>query len=415
MATISVKLRASSIAGKAGTVYYQVTHKRVIRQITTDIHILPEDWDGKQQCLKQQTSGQQTDGRPTSGQPASSAALHSRIQGDITRLRRIVRELDASGEPYTAEEIVRRFRKPEHTVMMLAFMQEQIDLLRQCNRLGTAQNYGYAMRRFARFLGGDIPIAAVTGQLIERFNADLSQHGMVRNTVSFYMRILRSVYNKAVRNGLVEQTAPFKNVYTGIDRTRKRAVGESVIARFIGLDLSRSAPLALARDLFLFSFYTRGMSFVDMAYLRREHIRDGRIRYVRRKTGQEIVIRVEPEMQRIIERYACGEHPYVFPILKSENPEKAYAEYRIALSYYNRLLKRLCTLAGVPQRLSFYTARHSWATAARNHQVPVSVISAGMGHTSERTTQIYLTMLENSLIDNANRGILESLRCVVSL
>ena len=400
MATIRVKLRASSIAGKAGTVYYQVTHKRVIRQITTDIHILPEDWDGKQQGLKQ---------------PEANAALHSRIQGDITRLRRIVLDLDASGVPYTAEEVVRRFCKPDHTATILAFMQEQIDLLRLCNRLGTAQNYINTMHRFARFLGRDIPIASVTEQLIERFNASLLQCGVVRNTVSFYMRILRSVYNKAVRNGLVEQTAPFKNVYTGIDRTRKRAVGENVIARFIGLDLSRSAPLALARDLFLFSFYTRGMAFVDMAYLRREHIRDGRIRYVRRKTGQEIVIRVEPEMQRIIERYACGEHPYVFPILKSENPEKAYAEYRIALSYYNRLLKRLCMLAGVPQRLSFYTARHSWATAARNHQVPVSVISAGMGHTSERTTQIYLTMLENSLIDNANKGILESLRCVVSL
>lgn len=400
MATIKVKLRASSIAGKAGTVYYQVTHKRVIRQITTDIHILPEDWDGKQQGLKQ---------------PEADAALQSRIQGDTALLRRIVRELDVSEVPYTAEEVVRRFRKPDRTVMILAFMQEQIDLLRLCNRLGTAQNYTNAMRRFARFLGGDIPIAAVTEELIERFNADLSQHGMVRNTVSFYMRILRSVYNKAVRNGLAEQTAPFKNVYTGIDRTRKRAVGENVIARFIGLDLSRSAPLSLTRDLFLFSFYTRGMAFVDMAYLRREHIRDGRIRYVRRKTGQEIVIRVEPEMQRIIERYADGERPYVFPILNSENPEKAYAEYRIALSYYNRLLKRLCNMTDISQQLSFYTARHSWATAARNHQVPVSVISAGMGHTSERTTQIYLTLLENSLIDNANKGILESLRCTLSM
>lgn len=400
MATIRVKLRASSIAGKAGTVYYQVTHKRVIRQITTDIHILPEDWDGKQQGLKQ---------------PEANAAPHSRIQGDIIRLRRIVLDLDASGVSYTAEEVVRRFCKPDHNVMMLAFMQEQIDLLRLCNRLGTAQNYTNTMHRFARFLGRDIPIASVTEQLIERFNAGLLQCGVVRNTVSFYMRILRSVYNKAVHNGLVEQTAPFRNVYTGIDRTHKRAVGENVIARFIGLDLSRSAPLSLARDLFLFSFYTRGMAFVDMAYLRREHIRDGRIRYVRRKTGQEIVIRMEPEMQRIIERYACGEHPYVFPILNSENPGEAYAEYRTALTYYNRLLKKLCTLAGIPQRLSFYTARHSWATAARNHQVPVSVISAGMGHTSERTTQIYLTMLENSLIDNANRGILKSLRCTLSL
>ena len=176
-----MKLRASSIAGKAGTVYYQVTHRRIVRQISTDIHILPEDWDGKQQCLKE---------------PAD-AARQSRIQGDMTLLRRVIKELDASEVPYTAEEIVQRFRKPDRTVMILAFMQEQIDLLRLCNRLGTAQNYGYAMRRFARFLGGDIPIAAVTEPLIERFNAELSQRGMVRNTVSFYMRILRSVYNKA--------------------------------------------------------------------------------------------------------------------------------------------------------------------------------------------------------------------------
>ena len=400
MATIKVKLRASSITSKAGTVYYQVTHRRVIRQITTGIHILPEDWNRKQQCLKQ---------------PEADAALHSRIQGDMTLLRRIIKDLDASGMPYTAEEVVRRFRKPDHTATILAFMQEQIDMLRLCNRLGTAQNYANTMHRLARFLGGDIPIAEVTEQLIERFNASLLQCGVVRNTVSFYMRILRSVYNKAVRNGLVEQTSPFRNVYTGIDRTRKRAVGENVIARFVGLDLSRSAPLSLTRDLFLFSFYTRGMTFVDMAYLRRDNIRDGRIRYVRRKTGQEIVVRVEPEMQRIIERYADGERPYVFPILKGENPEKIYAEYRIAASYHNRLLKRLCTLADVPQRLSFYTARHSWATVARDHQVPVSVISAGMGHTSERTTRIYLAMLENSVIDNANKGILESLRCVVSL
>ena len=400
MATIKVKLRASSVAGKAGTIYYLVTHRRIVRQISTNIHILPEDWNEERQCLEQ---------------PKADAVLQSRIRGDMIRLWRIVRDLDASGVPYTADDIARRFCKPDRTVTILAFMQEQIDLLRLGNRLGTASNYEYTMRRFARFLGGDIPIASVTEQLIERFNADLLQCGVVRNTVSFYMRILRSVYNKAVRKGLAEPTAPFRNVYTGIARTHKRAVGEQVIARFVGLNIPQPSPLALTRDLFLFSFYTRGMAFVDMAYLRHVNICDGMICYVRRKTKQEIMIRVEPEMQLIIERYADRERPYVFPILKGENPEKTYAEYRIAVSYYNRLLKRLCDMVGVAQRLSFYTARHSWATAARNHQVPVSIISAGMGHTSERTTQIYLTMLENSLIDNANRGILESLRCAISL
>lgn len=161
--------------------------------------------------------------------------------------------------------------------------------------------------------------------------------------------------------------------------------------------------------------YTRGMSFVDMAYLKCGNIRDGRIRYVRRKTGQELVIRMEPDIQTIIERYADEARPYVFPIIRDNDPQEAYKEYRRASTYYNRLLKRLCPLAGIQQGLSFYAARHSWATAARNHQVPLSVISAGMGHTSERTTQIYLTMLENSLIDTANKEILEALRCTDSL
>ena len=402
MATIKVKLRASSIAGKAGTVYYQVTHRRVIRQITTNIHILPEYWDRERQCLKRQG--------------AETEIVQSRIQRDISVLSTIIKSLDNIGKPYTTENIVHRFRMPEKTATILSFMKEQIDLLHQYNRLGTAKNYEYARTCFARFLGNhDIPIAAMTEQLINRFNASLLQRGVVRNTLSFYMRILRAAYNKAVRTGLVEQTYPFKNVYTGIDRTRKRAVDVHIIAKFIGIDLTHTASLALARDLFLFSFYTRGMAFVDMVFLKRENIRAGMIHYIRRKTGQEIVIRVEPEIQRIIDRYARSERPYIFPILKSENPEEQYAEYRIALSYYNRLLKRISDKLGIQQRLSFYTARHSWATMARDCHVPISVISAGMGHTSERTTQIYLMSLENSLIDNANRGILSKLKRLYSL
>ncbi len=401
MATIKVKLRPSSVPHKAGTIYYQVTHRRMIRQITTNIHVLPKNWDMERQCFI--------------SQKIEENMAQNRIEGEIAMLKSIVKTLDSTGIAYTTDDVVRLFRMPDHTVMMLAFMKEQTDALRLCNRLGTAKNYEYAMSCFGRFLGEDIPIGAVTEQLVERFNAYLVQRGVVRNTISFYMRILRSVYNKAIRKGLAVQTHPFKNVYTGIDRTRKRAVDERIIARFIELDVSHSTSLSLTRDLFLFSFYTRGMSFVDMAYLKRENIRNGRIRYIRRKTGQELVIRLESEMQVIIERYADPMRPYVFPILKSDVPEKMYAEYRIASSYYNRQLKRLCDRAGVPQKLSFYTARHSWATAARNHHIPVSVISAGMGHTSERTTQIYLTMLENSLIDNANKGILESLQGVVSL
>ena len=85
------------------------------------------------------------------------------------------------------------------------------------------------------------------------------------------------------------------------------------------------------------------------------------------------------------------------------------------MNYYNSQLKRLSQMLGLQQGLSFYAARHSWATLARDCNVPLPVISAGMGHTSERTTRIYLASLENSLIDNANKGILERINNMYSV
>lgn len=115
-------------------------------------------------------------------------------------------------------------------------------------------------------------------------------------------------------------------------------------------------------------------------------------------------------MQRIIAQYAplaCSE--YLFPIIDSLDPNRAYLSYRSALSYYNKHLKELSALLGLERRLSSYVARHTWATVARKMQIPVTIISEGLGHRSEQTTRIYLASLEQSVIDNANRRILQGL------
>lgn len=156
-------------------------------------------------------------------------------------------------------------------VSVLDFMQNQIELMRNTNRFGTALNYEKTMKNFAEFLGSlNLPFSAMTEQLISDYNAFLVQRGLVRNSISFYMRIMRAVYNKAVRQKLVEQTHPFYDVYTGIDYTRKRAVSESVISHLYKLELTEGTPLALARDIFIFSYCTRGMAFVDISYLKKK-------------------------------------------------------------------------------------------------------------------------------------------------
>ena len=179
---------------------------------------------------------------------------------------------------------------------------------------------------------------------------------------------MRAVYNKAVRQKLVEQSHPFTEVYTGIDRTRKRAraVSESVISQLYKLKLAEGTHLVLARDIFIFSYCTRGMAFVDIAYLKKENIQNGVICYARRKTGQLLSVRIEPSIQRIIDRYSSVLSPYVFPILTSMETKQAYEEYQTAINNHNRLLRRLSKMLPAGCKLTSYTSRHSWATAARN-------------------------------------------------
>lgn len=206
----------------------------------------------------------------------------------------------------------------------------------------------------------------------------------------------------------LEQTHPFADVYTGIDRTRKRAISEALISQLYKLPLTNGTSIALSRDIFIFSYCTRGMAFVDIAYLKKKNIQNGIISYSRRKTGQLLQVRIEPSIQQIIDRYASALSPYVFPILTSTDTAQSYNEYQVAINNYNRQLKRLSMMLPMSCKLTSYTSRHSWATAARNHNIPITIISQGMGHTSEKTTQIYLTMLENSVIDDANQGLIKS-------
>lgn len=396
MATVKVKLRPSSVIGKAGVIYYQITHNRRTQHITTKLRVHPTEWDADE--CEMVTSA------------PSRSMIQNRINSDVVLLRRIITDLDGSGMDYSVEDIINRYKSPQSHILVLDYMRTQIEQLRATNRLGTAKNYDKTMCSFGEFLGDvRLPLSALTEQVITDYNSFLIQRGLVRNSVSFYMRVLRAIYNKAVRQKLIEQQHPFTEVYTGIDRTRKRAVSESIIVQLHRLELETGTPLALCRDIFIFSYCTRGMAFVDIAYLKKTNLQNGMICYARRKTGQLLSVRIEPSIQRIIDRYANSDSPYVFPILSSLDVNEAYEQYQVALNNHNRLLGRLSEMLGCGCKLTSYTSRHSWATAARNHNVPISVISQGMGHTSEQTTQIYLTMLENSVIDDANKGIISGL------
>ena len=399
MASVKVKFRPSTNENKEGTIYYQIIKSRVIRQLKTDYRLFLYEWNEVESSIII-TNNSRRD---------YLQSIEERIGWDIKRLQSIIDQLEARQVRYTADEIISTFNKQANEQSLFNFMQSVIVRLQQMGKRRTSETYHFTLRSFMQFRRGkDVLLEDIDSDLMLMYEAYLHNRGLTKNSSSFYMRILRAVYNRAVEKNLTINRAPFKHVYTGIDKTVKRAIPLKAIKQIKNLDLSLQPSLDFARDMFLFSFYTRGMSFIDMAYLKKKDLSNGILSYRRRKTGQQLFIRWEKCMQEIVENYENPLSEYLLPIIKPMNGDER-TQYQNAMSLINRKLKTIGAKTGIQIPLTMYVARHSWASAAKNKNVPISVISEGMGHDSETTTQIYLASLDTAMVDNANSMILNSL------
>ena len=173
--------------------------------------------------------------------------------------------------------------------------------------------------------------------------------------------------------------------------------------------LNGSRKREIEHGIFVFSFYTRGMSFVDMAYLRKKDLSGKVLSYRRRKTGQLLYVHWERCMQDIVKKYSNPKSPFLLPIIRPENDMDQRRQYIYVAHKVNRCLKLIGQQLGLSISLTMYVSRHAWASIAHSKNIPLSVISEGMGHNSEATTRIYLATLDTAAIDKANKMILRSL------
>ena len=296
------------------------------------------------------------------------------------------------------------------SVSLFRYMEGYIDGLHRLGHHRTAETYRATLNSFARFRSGeDIRLDEVDSRLMLSYETCLKEKGLCANTVVFYLKRLRVVYNQAVEEGVVNDCHPFRKVSVSSEKTVKRAVSVSVIRRLKKLDLDASPSKCKARDLFLLSFYLRGMSFVDMANLRKTDLRNGVLTYRRQKTGQLLTIRWEPCMRELAALYATPpSSPYLLSVIRDPKAD-VRKQIHASQTQVNRHLHDIGRTLKLPLPLTMYVARHSWASIARQEGIPVSVISEGMGHDSESTTRIYLASLEATVIDEANRKILRLL------
>lgn len=400
MASIKVKFRASAIEGHEGTIYYQVIQQRKIRQLASGFHIRPEEWDPARSMVVC------TPGSPRAGMLLS---VREGILRDLERLAKIGHRQTSENIEFSADDLIEAYRRFMSEYSLFTFMERQIGKLKANGKLRTSETYTAALRSFRKFRNEeDIMLDELNSEILEAYEAWHRKRGNSSNTISFYTRILRAAYNRAVEEGAIANLRPFRHVYTGVDKTIKRAVSLRVIKKIKSLDLRHNSPLDFARDMFLMSFYMRGMSFIDMSFLKKSDLKRGHIVYRRRKTGQQLMIEWTSEMQGILSKYPANPTQYLLPIIRRPYINEHYA-YR-AISYsINHSLKEIARMAGLDLPLTMYVARHSWASAAQAKGIPVSIISEGMGHDREATTRIYLASLDTSLVDKANALILASL------
>lgn len=401
MTSIKVKFRASTVSSQEGSIYYQIIHERKVRQLLTDYKIFPNEWDSGRSIVKT---------TQTNRRKSFVLTIRECIYLDIKRLTKIYRKLDANGLTYTVDDIIDEFNRYTQEYTLFNFMESIISKLKQNGKIRTSETYQSTLNSFKKFrMGEDLMLDHLTSEIMEAYEAWHHKRGIVPNTISFYTRILRAVYNRAVENNIIENRNPFRHVYTGVDKTVKRALPISFIKKIKTLALPTTSSLDFARDMFLMSFYLRGMSFIDMAYLKKTDLKNGHIVYRRRKTGQQLIIKWTKEMQMILDKYPENKSDYLLPIIRNIGTNERYS-YRNTGYNINRNLKNIAAMVGITIPLTLYVARHSWASAAKSKGIPLSIISEGMGHDSENTTKIYLASLDTSIVDKANALILKSLK-----
>mgnify|MGYP005924668659 FL=1 len=279
--------------------------------------------------------------------------------------------------------------------------------------------YNATLNSFTKFFGGQgteemLVTDVFTAGKLKEYEAWLRSRNASWNTVSTYMRVLKAVYNRLVEaKRLTYDARLFDSVYTKVEAQSKRSLTEEQMNTLLHTDfekLPEDVQNVLAYFLLMFLF--RGMPFIDMAYLRKQDLKEHCITYCRHKTGKKMVVRIPHEATALFEkcRNKKTDSGYLFPILDetTENDKKLYENYRQALRTFNRKLAKMAALLLPGTNISSYTARHTWATLAFYSGIPIGIISKALGHSSIKVTETYLKPFENEKVDAANDELIMS-------
>ena len=375
---------------------FQVIHNRRKKLLYTGYRMKEEVFD--------ESEGKIMNGVSSTFTATEVVKMNRELRKMRNRIDTRIRQLERTREEFTVEDILAQnaFGTGKSQFYLLRYINAQIERKQELKKVGMAAAYKSTRSSLAKFIGcPDVRMSEVDLAFVRRYEDFLYSNGASGNTVSYYLRNLRSLYNQAVTDGYHPRGEyPFAKAQTRPAKTVKRALSRTDMQNLADLNLENEPELEFTRDLYLFSFYAQGMAFVDIVLLKKTDICNGVLTYSRHKSKQLIRIVVTPQMQGVIDKYNT-ENEYLFPIISGEYAS-GYQKYRLALGRINRHLKKIAVVADIKVPLTTYTARHTWATLARDYGAPISVISAGLGHTSEEMTRVYLKDFDVSMLNQVN-------------
>lgn len=399
MVSVKIMLNKSRIR-KDGTypLVFQIIYRRQKKLIYMDYRLRTEDFDPVREMV---VHNEQT---PFSMKEVKK--MNSSIRKQKKEILARVSELLEEEAEFSVKDIVAHFNNNGDGICLLAFFDNCIDEKLVLKKYGIAAAYKSTQSSIRLFLEDrDIYMANISEKLVDGYRSFLMERKVSDNTIKYYMRNFRSIYNAAIRKGYrFKEKYPFARLRAAPSQTVKRALSKEQMRAINNLELPPRSNLEKYRDLFLFSFFAQGMPFVDLVMLKKENICEGVISYKRYKSKLQVHVKVTEQIQALLDKYQ-NDGKYVFDIIKENADKSEYDQYRIALIYSNRNLKKIGKMLGFEVPLTTYCARHTWANEAKNSGAPLMVISEGLGHQSEKTTLIYLKGLDLTVLDIINRKV----------
>lgn len=398
-------------------IFIRVIEDRKPRYIKTGLNSTEEDWDFKEDRFR--SKYRKSEDYLKAKQHAKNNEILSKRLRDANNL---IKDMTMDDNIISSEQIIQEITKAKSVgkYSILSFIDTIVEEKKKEGHLGTAKCYYDLKNSLSSFLlkqnKATLVFKEITPAFLKKYESDFRERGASGNGISFYMRSLRAVFNRAISEGLCKKDMyPFDNYKISAlgTQTVKRSITKAEIELIKKFEVEVDSQMFRSKTIFLFSYYTRGINFTDLGMLKWENIKGNRLVYLRQKTHKPYnILLLEPAMEilnHFKQYYYRGESSYIFAILDEDKHQTALSvsnRLHKVLGQTNKDLKVLGEKVGITIPLTTYVARHTYATVMKRSGISTAIISEALGHDSERTTQIYLDSFENDVLDEASKAIL---------